>query len=175
MSAVAAFAHRDRAAVYRGLARLFGRPGPAWLEALRGCELPELRRALRRLDGGSALDRTAREIGERLRTADADSLRQAWHATFAARPDHVTAELEFMHRLAVEEALVQEDDGDPERSALCRDAACRFLADHLGRWTEPFAKQVGERAADPLYAAAGRLVAGFVAHEAAWLGVETDS
>lgn len=79
-------------------------------------------------------------------------------------PDDVRAELEFMHVLAVKLALACVDEArEPAREY--RAAARRFLADHLGRWLTPFAERLAASAGDPLYAAAGRLAAGFVAQE----------
>lgn len=86
------------------------------------------------------------------------------------RPDHVAIELEFMHLLAVKEAVARGEDADDERVAVCRDAARSFLRDHLGRWTSRLAERLEESAADPVYAAAGRLLDGVVAHDAASLG-----
>ncbi len=88
------------------------------------------------------------------------------------RPDHVSAELEFMQLLAAKEAMALGDEGDGERAAVCRDAARAFLRDHLGRWVERFAEAVETGASEPFYRAAARLLAGFVAHDAARLGVE---
>ena len=51
------------------------------------------------------------------------------------RVDHIAAELEFMHLLAVKQA-VAEERGEVERAEICRDAAVAFLRDHLGRWIE---------------------------------------
>lgn len=88
------------------------------------------------------------------------------------RPDHITAELEFMQLLAVKEALAAEMERGEARGAICRDAARAFLRDHLGKWVPRFARQLEEAAADPLYAAAGRLLDGFVAFDADRLGVD---
>jgi TorA maturation chaperone TorD len=86
------------------------------------------------------------------------------------RPDHVAAELEFMHLLAVKEAIEHGEDDGEEHAEVCRDAARAFLRDHLGRWTQRFAERLEEDAADPAYAAAGRLLERFVALDATWLG-----
>jgi DMSO reductase family type II enzyme chaperone len=82
------------------------------------------------------------------------------------RPDHITAELEFMHLLAVKEAVAADEEGDAERAAICRDAAASFLRDHLGGWVPRLAQRLDEAAADPVYAAAGRLLERFVALDA---------
>jgi TorA maturation chaperone TorD len=41
----------------------------------------------------------------------------------------------------------------------------RFLAAHLGRWAERFARKVWSRATTPFYAAMAELLAEFVAEE----------
>jgi DMSO reductase family type II enzyme chaperone len=86
------------------------------------------------------------------------------------RPDHITAELEFMHLLAVKESVARSEEGDGERVAVCRDAVRTFLRDHLGRWAQRFAERLKEVADDPVYVAAGRLLRGFVARDAERLG-----
>jgi DMSO reductase family type II enzyme chaperone len=82
--------------------------------------------------------------------------------------DHIVAELEFMHLLAVKEA-VAETDGSPERAEVCRDAARAFLRDHLSRWTGRFAARLEDSDTDCLYATAGCLLDRFVALDAAQL------
>ncbi len=88
------------------------------------------------------------------------------------RPDHITAELEFMHLLAVKQAIAEEAEGGDEHAAICRDAARAFLRDHLCRWTGSFAEKLGEASREPLYATAGSLLDLWVAHDAAWLGTQ---
>jgi TorA maturation chaperone TorD len=88
------------------------------------------------------------------------------------RPDHVSAELEFMQLLAAKEAVALAEEGNGEHAAVCRDAARAFLRDHLGRWVGSFADAVEAGAEEPFYRAAARVLAGFVAHDAARLGVE---
>jgi TorA maturation chaperone TorD len=85
------------------------------------------------------------------------------------RADHITAELEFMHLLAVKEAHAEQEEGPGEHVEICHSAARAFMHDHLGRWVPRFAALVEERAAHPFYAAAGRLLGGFLALEASRL------
>lgn len=49
------------------------------------------------------------------------------------RPDHISAELEFMHILTLKEAYAFEKGWKEER-LLCVDAQKKFIQDHLGRW-----------------------------------------
>ncbi len=86
------------------------------------------------------------------------------------RPDHITAELEFMHLLALKQAIAEEAEDGDENAAICRDAARAFLRDHLGRWTDRFAARLEETGADPAYVAAGRVLDRFVALDTARLG-----
>jgi TorA maturation chaperone TorD len=84
----------------------------------------------------------------------------------SGQPDHIAAELEFMHLLAVKELLARAEADGAENPQICHEAACSFLRDHLGRWSGRFAEQLEEAEADPLYTAAGRLLDGFVALDA---------
>jgi TorA maturation chaperone TorD len=83
------------------------------------------------------------------------------------RVDHISAELEFMHLLAVKEAVSLHEEGAGEHSEVCRDAARSFMRDHLGRWAPHFGESLVEQNADPVYAAAGRLLGGFVEFDSA--------
>jgi DMSO reductase family type II enzyme chaperone len=82
------------------------------------------------------------------------------------RVDHIAAELEFMHLLAVKEAVAA-TEGSLEQAEICREASRAFLSDHLTRWASRFAVRLEESAADPLWAAAGCLLDRFVAADAA--------
>ena len=70
------------------------------------------------------------------------------------RPDHLCAELEFMHYLVVKEKYARHQE-DEENAELCRDAREKFFAEHLGDWVEDFAKEARAQEIDevaPLYA-----------------------
>jgi DMSO reductase family type II enzyme chaperone len=210
---------RDRASVYRGLARLFCLPDADSLGELGRRDLPELLQALQRLGASEVSVRAAGEMVQRLPEASLDRLQRAYQETFEAsgglrcapnetvytadtpqkaltstfeladvagfyrafgvevepggeRSDHISAELEFMHLLAVKEwVALQEEDGG-EQVEICRQAARGFLRDHLARWASHFAEQVEEAATDPIYATAGRLLGGFVAFDEAQLAAE---
>jgi TorA maturation chaperone TorD len=51
------------------------------------------------------------------------------------RPDHIAAELEFMHLLTLKEAHALAA-GDPANAAVCREAGEEFLREHLATWTD---------------------------------------
>ncbi|MEK7326009.1 MAG: molecular chaperone TorD family protein, partial [Chloroflexota bacterium] len=63
------------------------------------------------------------------------------------RPDHISAELEFMHVLALKEAYAAERDV-LEHVEICIDAQRKFLQEHLGKWVgllaESLARSAGE-------------------------------
>lgn len=86
------------------------------------------------------------------------------------RPDHLAAELEFMHYLALKEAHAEEQ-GNPEAQRICASAQARFLEAHLAAWPERFAQRLAQANASMLYVALGRLTAAFIAQEATTMGV----
>jgi TorA maturation chaperone TorD len=85
------------------------------------------------------------------------------------RPDHLACELEFMSLLALKEAI-SIAGGDEERLTVCREAATRFLGDHLGRWLPALAARIARQSSGSGYAAAAAAAAGLVAHHARELG-----
>lgn len=74
----------DRALVYLALARLFRRPDPEGLVALRTRELPELLEALGRLGVDDSTLSAARSLETRLEAAEVGELRRAYERTFEA-------------------------------------------------------------------------------------------
>lgn len=84
--------------------------------------------------------------------------------------DHVGAELEFMSVLALKEAYALAD-GHVDGLGVTRDAEARFLAEHLGRWAETFAREVQDASPLPYYTAAAELLAAWIAAETAHLAV----
>ncbi len=79
-------------------------------------------------------------------------------------PDHISVELAFMAELARREAAALEAD-DRKTAEFAASLQRRFLATHLGRWAERFARKIWDRAATPFYAAMAELLAGFIAEE----------
>jgi TorA maturation chaperone TorD len=79
-------------------------------------------------------------------------------------PDHISVELAFMGELARREADALEA-GDQKTADFAASVQRRFLAAHLGRWAERFARKVWKRATTPFYAAMAELLAGFIAEE----------
>ena len=83
-AAVVSLASLDRALVYRALARLFAPPDGEGLAALRGRDLPDLRRALPRLGADGALEKAAEEVKQQLVRAALAQLERAYPETFDA-------------------------------------------------------------------------------------------
>jgi putative dimethyl sulfoxide reductase chaperone len=59
------------------------------------------------------------------------------------RVDHISVECEFMHFLNFKEAYALEHD-NKEGAEICRQASCRFLTEHLGRWAPSFALRLSK-------------------------------
>ena len=81
-------------------------------------------------------------------------------------PDHISVELAFMAELARREAEALESN-DRKTAEFIASLQRRFLAAHLGRWAERFARKVWDRAATPFYAAMAELLSGYIADERA--------
>ncbi|MBI1909451.1 MAG: molecular chaperone TorD family protein [Deltaproteobacteria bacterium] len=86
------------------------------------------------------------------------------------RVDHIGVELEFMHWLRLKEKR-GEEKGLPQQAELCREAAEKFMTDHLGRWGSFFGSQTAESAQHPFYREVGHRLAQFVESECRRLGV----
>jgi TorA maturation chaperone TorD len=98
-------------------------------------------------------------------------------AQFPERPDHIALELEFMAHLSglLHQAESLRDASRAERIDICRQAQCRFLAEHLGWWAPVFATLLARRAKGSFYEAAARFLSALVPAERALLGVATQS
>ncbi len=90
-------------------------------------------------------------------------------AGFHERPDHIAAELEFMHVVSLKEARALAS-GERAHAAVCRRAQARFLEEHLGRWLTPYRQQVSALGGG-FYARLAALAAEFVAWDAQRLRV----
>lgn len=94
-------------------------------------------------------------------------------SSFHDRPDHICAELEFMHVACLQEARALAQ-GLAEDAQVCHDAQARFLEEHLGRWLEPYARQVVTAVGDGFYWRLASLAAAFVAEDCARMGVKPE-
>jgi len=72
------------------------------------------------------------------------------------RPDHLLAELDFLHLLALKIAVAISED-NTAGVAICRKAREKFLVDHVIRWVGLFCQLLNEtESIGPFYPAAGR-------------------
>jgi TorA maturation chaperone TorD len=77
------------------------------------------------------------------------------------RVDHITAELDFMHLLAVKQAAAVER-GERGHVEICEDAAAAFLYDHLGRWCGRLRDSIAAQSHSRVYKTASALLASYV-------------
>ena len=89
------------------------------------------------------------------------------------RPDHVSAELEFMHILALKEAYAAEN-GVAEHVEICVEAQRKFLQEHLGQWVGLFAESLKQSATDGPFVALARFGSTLVLADAGRLGVTVE-
>lgn len=80
------------------------------------------------------------------------------------RPDHITAECEFMSALCSKEAHAYAQ-GDKKNADICLDAERAFLRDHLARWLPALAHRVQAADADGLFSALARFADALVKAE----------
>jgi TorA maturation chaperone TorD len=94
-------------------------------------------------------------------------------AAHPERHDHLALELEFMaFLLGLERTAAESDDADRvERSAICRDAQRKFLAEHLVWWVPTFARLLSRQDPDGFYDAASRFLAAWMTAERALAGI----
>lgn len=118
--------------------------------------------------GGHEIIRQASDL------ADLAGFYRAFGLEFAdganGRPDHVTAECEFMSVVCAAEARALAT-GDDENVTVCADAERTFLRDHLARWLPAFAHRVEEVDPSGFYRAIVRFADVFVAAECDRFGV----
>lgn len=84
-------------------------------------------------------------------------------------PDHVSAEAEFLSLLLLKESYAAARLRNPERR-LTREAARKFVEDHLGRWASTLRGRLQEENAAPPYRTLGAVLAAVVAAECRRLG-----
>lgn len=93
------------------------------------------------------------------------------------RHDHVVLQLEFMAFLLDLERGAREVPGNKavEKAQICRDAQKRFLQEHLAWWAPALCRLLDREDRDGFYAAAGKMLAAFLAAERAILEVTPPS
>lgn len=88
--------------------------------------------------------------------------------TLTENEDHITVELEFMAALA-ERTAEQLEAGDDEAAAALLAAQKTFLAEHLLRWANVFARGIRVFSKTDLYQGAGHLLEGFLKEDRRFL------
>lgn len=85
-------------------------------------------------------------------------------------PDHIAIELEFMSLLLAKEAYAR-IHGLAEEASVCRDAAGKFLRDHLGRWAHAFGGRLEACTSCRFYRILSRVLRRFTESEGRILGI----
>jgi DMSO reductase family type II enzyme chaperone len=89
------------------------------------------------------------------------------------RPDHISAELEFMGYLCCKEAYAAEH-GLGEAFELTVAAQARFFSEHVGRWAPLFLQRFEMVSVQPFYRALASFARAFLASETIRLGVSPE-
>jgi len=84
--------------------------------------------------------------------------------SFPGMPDHVSAELEFMQRLARKESEAWEEPNE-EFATNIQKIEERFLDEHLSRWISRFCDKVIEASERPFYREFAEVTKGFLEYE----------
>jgi len=112
-------------------------------------------------------------LGKPARLADVSG----FYLAFGVKPspgetypeDHLTLELEFMGVLALKEAYAL-SNGEEEPLAITRDAARKFLEEHLGTWIHAWFDLLQKNAPPAFYSKLGEALCALVDAEAKRLG-----
>ncbi len=89
------------------------------------------------------------------------------------RIDFIGAELELMYWLSLKEKLAEEKD-QPEKAQICRDAAGKFMKDHLGRWALFFGEQIAKKTDLAFYRTLGQRLSEFTTEQCQRLEVNPE-
>jgi TorA maturation chaperone TorD len=84
--------------------------------------------------------------------------------SFSDMPDHISAELEFMGKLATKEAETWAEPNEAFATNI-RKIEGRFLDEHLCRWASRFCNKVIERSELPFYREFAEVTKGFLEYE----------
>ncbi len=90
------------------------------------------------------------------------------------RPDHLSVELEFMYVLALKESYAA-NQNNPDYFEVSVDAQKKFLSEHLGKWTELFAKSLAHFAETGPYVALAYFADEWIQADARRLGIPLES
>ena len=87
-----------------------------------------------------------------------------YRSDFKGIPDHISVELEFMHRLVKAEEEARRKD-DPARLEKIQDMEKRFVGEHLSRWIPRFTERVVEAARVDFYRKIAIVTKEFILYE----------
>ena len=90
------------------------------------------------------------------------------------RHDHLAVELEFMYVLALKESYAA-SQSNSDYFEISVDAQRKFLSDHLGKWTELFAKSLAHFAETGPYVALAHFADEWIKADARRLGITLES
>ena len=91
-------------------------------------------------------------------------------ASSLERPDFIGSELEFMYVVTLSEQLAFHQ-AHTEHREICRDAATKFLRDHLGRWTSTFSAALARAGGSGYYGTLAAFTSRFVEDECVYLSI----
>jgi TorA maturation chaperone TorD len=84
--------------------------------------------------------------------------------SFTGMPDHLSAELEFMQRLATKEAEAWAESNEEYATNILK-IELRFLDEHLSQWASRFSEKVIEMSELPFYREFAEVTKGFLQYE----------
>lgn len=115
-----------------------------------------------------------RDAGRRLMGDSTVSVKRLYNSLglhvsqqFKDLPDHLSAELEFMYFLSLNEAKFEEN-GNGGRG-LCRKFERKFLEDHMLRWIPEFVECMESSSGSEFFTTLSRFASGFVREDAVFL------
>ncbi len=83
---------------------------------------------------------------------------------FTGNPDHISAELEFMERLARREAEVWKEE-ERELALDCLNIQKKFFEEHLDKWVPRLCGQIAEKTEHPFFKGMAELTITFLDYE----------
>jgi putative dimethyl sulfoxide reductase chaperone len=95
----------------------------------------------------------------------------SYEKEFAGLPDHVSVELEFLQRLAMQEAEAHREGCGAEAETLFN-IQRKFFEEHLGAWLPVLCGKVATNAREPFYSAIADLAKAVVEFERELFGID---
>ena len=111
--------------------------------------------------GSAYLESDARPMGNSAADVTAWYREDGLENALREPPDHVIAELQYLHFLAIN-AVGAMRDGGPEKAAYYAERGKRFLAAHLARWVPPFTCAVATSAETEFYRCLAKVTRSFI-------------